>query len=56
MSMQIDYNYFSNPEIPEEEKRDHAFQTVNAVRESLTLAKNLQPLLLTSSHLALSMT
>lgn len=33
-------NYLLNENIPEEERRDYAFQTVNAVRESVTLAKN----------------
>lgn len=33
-------DYYSNEEIPEEERRDIAFQTVNAIRETVTLAKN----------------
>lgn len=32
--------YFSNQNISEEERRNNAFQAVNAMRESLTLAKN----------------
>ncbi|MGA9212354.1 hypothetical protein [Kaistella sp.] len=38
--MNIENDYFSNQEIPEDERRDLAFQTVNAIRESVTLAKN----------------
>lgn len=38
--MNINNGYFSNQEIPEEDRRNYAFQAVNAVRESLTLAKN----------------
>lgn len=38
--MNQDSNYYSNSNIPEEERRDVAFQTVNAIRESVTLAKN----------------
>ncbi|KPH12970.1 hypothetical protein [Chryseobacterium sp. ERMR1:04] len=39
--MDINKNdYFLNDEIPEDERRDTAFQTVNAIRESVTLAKN----------------
>ncbi|MCS3868954.1 hypothetical protein J3D55_001870 [Chryseobacterium ginsenosidimutans] len=34
------HDYFSNEEIPEEERRNNAFQAVNAIRESITLAKN----------------
>ncbi len=37
--MEIEHNYFSNQNIPEEDRRDCAFQAVNAIRESLTLAK-----------------
>ena len=37
--MEIQQNYFSNQDIPEEDRRDNAFQAVNALRESLTLAK-----------------
>lgn len=33
-------DFYSNPSIPEEERRDVAFQTVNAIRESVTLARN----------------
>lgn len=33
-------NYYDNENIPEEERRDNAFQTVNAIRESVSLAKN----------------
>lgn len=35
-----DSSYYSNNEISEEERRNHAFQVVNAIRESGTLAKN----------------
>lgn len=38
--MNEDYNYYLNDRIPEEERRDIAFQTVNAIRESVTLARN----------------
>src|SRR5215217_618379 len=38
--MTDDYNYYLDSHYPEEERRDAAFQTVNAVRESITLAKN----------------
>lgn len=33
-------DYYKNHEIPEDERRDVAFQTVNAIRESVTLARN----------------
>jgi hypothetical protein len=33
-------NFYNNENIPEEERRNIAFQTVNAIRESVTLAKN----------------
>ncbi len=33
-------DYFSNEEIPEEDRRNNAFQIVNAIRESVTLARN----------------
>jgi len=33
-------NYYKREEVSEEEKRDFAFQTVNAIRESVSLAKN----------------
>lgn len=38
--MELKPDYFSNENISEEERRDLAFQTVNAIRESVTLAKN----------------
>jgi hypothetical protein len=38
--MTEDYNFYLDNQIPEEERRDVAFQTVNAIRESVTLAKN----------------
>ena len=38
--MNEDYNYYLNIEFSEEERRDIAFQTVNAIRESVTLARN----------------
>lgn len=38
--MKNDYNYFSDTEISEEVRRDYAFQVVNGIRESYTLAKN----------------
>lgn len=38
--MHKEVDYFSNEEIPEEQRRDFAFQTVNAIRESVTLARN----------------
>ncbi|WP_332453105.1 hypothetical protein [Chryseobacterium aquaticum] len=40
--MNKDYNFYNNDEIPEEERRDTAFQTVTAIRESFTLAKRQQ--------------
>ncbi len=33
-------DFYTNTSIPEEERRDVAFQTVNAIRESVTLARN----------------
>jgi len=38
--MDVKPDYFLNEEIPEDSRRDIAFQTVNAIRESVTLAKN----------------
>jgi hypothetical protein len=32
--------YYLNNEIPEDERRDMAFQTVSAIRESVTFGKN----------------
>lgn len=36
--MTDDYNYYLNGQVPEEERRYVAFQTVNAICESVTLA------------------
>ena len=33
-------DFYTDTSIPEEERRDAAFQTVNAIRESVTLARN----------------
>lgn len=38
--MELKPVFFSNENFSEEERRDFAFQTVNAIRESVTLAKN----------------
>lgn len=38
--MNQDYNYYLDENVSEEERRDTAFQTVNAIRESVTLARN----------------
>lgn len=38
--MELKPDFFSNENFSEEERRDFAFQTVNAIRESVTLAKN----------------
>jgi len=38
--MELKPDYFSNENFSEDERRDLAFQTVNAIRESVTLAKN----------------
>jgi hypothetical protein len=39
-TMNEDYSYYLDTKYPEDERRDAAFQTVNALRESLTLARN----------------
>lgn len=39
--MEDKYNYFADSEKSEEERRNAAFQTINAIRESYTLAKGI---------------
>lgn len=38
--MNLERSYYNNPQFSEDERRDVAFQTVNAMRETLTLSRN----------------